>query len=67
MPLPEIVLMPNPVMTVENVFVPVVLTREQAEEAFRNSFAPMVLCVDVPRALYVRSVAEAFRFYDHAE
>jgi hypothetical protein len=59
----EIELHPNPVI-VDSVAIPVALTRDQAKDAFLNSFAPMVLCIDVPRALYVLNMDQANRFFD---
>ncbi len=59
----EFVPVPNPIATVDRQYVLVALTREQADEAFRNS-ALLVLCVDVPRAKYITSMVEASRFFD---
>jgi hypothetical protein len=50
----------------ETRFVAVALNREQAAEAFSCN-CPLVLCVDVPRALYVTNTTDAFRFYDDTE
>jgi hypothetical protein len=54
---------PNPIVAPNGAYTIIALSREQADEAFRH-FAPLVLCVDVPRAKYVSSTADAFRFFD---
>ena len=52
--------------SVSGTFTPsfVVFSYEQAVEGFREaSHKAMILCVDVPRALYVTSCYEAHQFY----
>lgn len=46
----------------------VVFSCEQASDVMRDSMSPLLLlCVDVPRARYCDSVAEAFEFYKGSE
>jgi hypothetical protein len=55
--------MPHPKFVVaQNRYVAVALTKDQAEDAFKN-YLDLVLCVEPPRAQYCRSYREAIEFF----